>query len=110
MWRRVPISTALCALGLSAIRAFWLALALMASPCAADAADKLVLQLHRAAQFEFAGYYAALWQGFYQQAGLEVEINPGAPPGAPPIDPVREIVEGRAQFGTGTVQLLIRAA
>src|SRR6516162_7851914 len=110
MSRRVPISTALSAFGPSAIRALWLALALTATPYAADAGDKLVLQLHRAAQFEFAGYYAALWQGFYREAGLEVEINPGAPPGAPPIDPVREIVESRAQFGTGTVQLLIRAA
>ena len=69
-----------------------------------------MLQLHRAAQFEFAGYYAALWQGFYPEAGLEVEINPGAPPGNYPIDPVREMTEGRAQFGTGTVQVLIRAA
>ena len=110
MPRRVTISAVLSALGLSAIRASWLALALTASPRAADAADKLVLQLHRTAQFEFAGYYAALWQGFYREAGLEVEIKPGAPPGVPPIDPVREIVEGRAQFGTGTVQLLIRAA
>ena len=110
MSSRVPISAALSALGLSAIRAFWLALALTVSPCAANAADKLVLQLHRPAQFEFAGYYAALWRGFYREAGLEVEINPGAPPGAPPIDPVRETVEGRAQFGTGTVQLLIRTA
>ncbi|MBV8131757.1 MAG: ABC transporter substrate-binding protein [Alphaproteobacteria bacterium] len=101
---------ALDALGPSAIRASWLALALMASPCVASAADKLVLQLHRGAQFEFAGYYAALWQGFYREVGLEVEIKPGTPPGVPPIDPVREIAEGRAQFGTGTVQLLIRAA
>src|SRR6516165_2613071 len=110
MPRRVTISAVLSALGLSAIRASWLALALTASPRAADAADKLVLQLHRTAQFEFAGYYAALWQGFYREAGLEVEIKPGAPPGVPPIDPVREIVEGRAQFGTGSVQLLVRAA
>src|SRR6516165_1370213 len=110
MSRRIPISAALRAVGPSAIRAFWLALALTASPGVAGAADKLVLQLHRGAQFEFAGYYAALWQGFYREAGLEVEIKPGAPPGAPPIDPVREITEGRAQFGTGTVQLLIRAA
>jgi ABC-type nitrate/sulfonate/bicarbonate transport system substrate-binding protein len=110
MSRRIPISAALRAVGRSAIRAFWLALALTASPGVAGAADKLVLQLHRGAQFEFAGYYAALWQGFYREAGLEVEIKPGAPPGAPPIDPVREITEGRAQFGTGTVQLLIRAA
>src|SRR5215831_2549207 len=110
MSRRFPISAALRVLGLSAIRAAWAALTLTAAPGAAGAADKLVLQLHGAAQFEFAGYYAALWQGFYQDAGLEVEIRPGAPSGAPPIDPVREIAEGRAQFGTGTVQLLTRAA
>src|SRR5215813_751184 len=110
MSRRSPISAALRVLGLSAIRATWMALALTAASGAASAADKLVLQLHRAAQFEFAGYYAALWQGFYWDAGLEVEIRPGIPPEAPPIDPVREIAEGRAQFGTGTVQLLLRAA
>jgi ABC-type nitrate/sulfonate/bicarbonate transport system substrate-binding protein len=72
-------------------------------------ADKLILQLHREPQFEFAGYYAALWKGFYRDAGLDVEIRPGAPPGGTPIDPVREIVERRAQFGTGTAELLIRA-
>jgi ABC-type nitrate/sulfonate/bicarbonate transport system substrate-binding protein len=110
MSRRFPISAALRALGRSAIHAAWVALTLTAVPGAAGAANTLVLQLHRAAQFEFAGYYAALWQGFYREAGLEVEIKPGAHPGAPPIDPVREIAEGRAQFGTGTVQLLIRAA
>ena len=110
MSRRIPKAAALSAFGSSAICASWLALAMMASPAVAGAADKLVLQLHRPAQFEFAGYYAALWQGFYREAGLEVAINPGASAGHPPIDPVREIVEGRAQFGTGTVQLLIRAA
>src|SRR6516225_1637422 len=110
MSRRIPISAPLSPLWPPIIRASLLALALTVSPGGAGAEDKLVLQLHRAAQFEFAGYYAALWQGFYREAGLEVEIKPGAPPGVPPIDPVREIVEGRAQFGTGTVQLLIRAA
>jgi ABC-type nitrate/sulfonate/bicarbonate transport system substrate-binding protein len=83
---------------------------LSALPLAASAETKLVLQLHREAQFEFAGYYAALWQGFYQAAGLDVEIKPGTPPGASTIDPVREVTEGRAQFGTGTLQLLVRAA
>src|SRR5437773_12407824 len=84
--------------------------AAVAAATAASAADKVVLQLHAPAQFEFAGYYAALWQGFYQAAGLDVEIKPGSPPGAISIDPVREVTEGRAQFGTGTVQLLFRAA
>jgi ABC-type nitrate/sulfonate/bicarbonate transport system substrate-binding protein len=110
MSRRIPKAAALSALGSSATRTSWLALALAASPGVAGAADKLVLQLHRPAQFEFAGYYAALWQGFYRESGLEVAISPGAPAGHPLIDPVREIVEGRAQFGTGTVQLLVRAA
>lgn len=74
------------------------------------AADNIVLQLHGPAQFEFAGYYAALWRGFYRDAGLAVEIKPGADRGQPPIDPVRQVTEGRAQFGTGTVQVVIRAA
>jgi ABC-type nitrate/sulfonate/bicarbonate transport system substrate-binding protein len=110
MSRRFPIFAALIALEPLAIRACWLALVLTAAPGVASAADKLVLQLHRAAQFEFGGYYAALWQGFYREAGFDVEIKSGAPSGAQAIDPVREIAEGRAQFGTETVQLLIRAA
>jgi ABC-type nitrate/sulfonate/bicarbonate transport system substrate-binding protein len=80
-------------------------LALAARPGATIAADKVVLQLHREPQFEFAGYYTALWKGFYREAGLEVEIKPGAAL----ADPVREVAERRAQFGTGTAQLLIRA-
>ena len=79
MSKRILTSAAPRALGPSVIRDSWLALALTATPVAADAADKLVLQLHRAAQFEFAGYYAALWRGFYREAGLEVEIDPRCP-------------------------------
>src|SRR5438067_11101694 len=73
-------------------------------------AGKLVLQLHAPAQFEFAGYYAALWQGFYRDGGLAVEIKPGAGRGQKPVDPVREVSEGRAQFGTGTAELVVRTA
>ena len=76
----------------------------------ASAEEKLVLQLHGPAQFEFAGYYAALWQGFYQESGLTVEIKPGAGRGEAPIDPVREVTEGRAQFATGTAALVVRTA
>jgi ABC-type nitrate/sulfonate/bicarbonate transport system substrate-binding protein len=107
---RNPIAAALIALAPSAICASGLALVLTVIPGEAGAADKLVLQLQREAQFEFAGYYAALWQGYYREAGLQVEVKPGNPPGTPPVDPVREVAEGRAQFGTGTVQLLIQAA
>jgi ABC-type nitrate/sulfonate/bicarbonate transport system substrate-binding protein len=85
-------------------------LAAMAVAGAANAAETLVLQLHGPAQFRFAGYYAALWQGYYREAGLSVEIKPGAAAGQDPIDPVREVIEGRAQFGTGTAELLVRTA
>jgi ABC-type nitrate/sulfonate/bicarbonate transport system substrate-binding protein len=85
-----------------------LALAVAVPAGAAIAAEKIVLQLDRPAQFEFAGYYAALWQGYYRQAGLAVTIKPGAPPGRTPIDPVREVTEGRARFGIGSARLLIR--
>jgi ABC-type nitrate/sulfonate/bicarbonate transport system substrate-binding protein len=77
---------------------------------AASAADKLVLQLRGPAQFEFAGYYAALWHGFYKDAGLDVEIKPGAGSGESPVDPVREVTEGRAQFGVGSSELVVRIA
>lgn len=110
MGRQDRFSAAPSALGRSAFRFFCFVLAVTAITGSAIAADKLTLQLHREPQFEFAGYYAALWKGFYREAGLEVEIKPGAPPGAAPIDPVREVIERRARFGTGTAQLLIRAA
>jgi ABC-type nitrate/sulfonate/bicarbonate transport system substrate-binding protein len=84
--------------------------ALLAGMAHAAAAEKLVLQLHGPAQFEFAGYYAALWNGYYKEAGLEVEIRPGAQRGQASIDPTHELIESRAQFGTGTAELVIRAA
>lgn len=86
------------------------ALALAGLANVTAAADPLVLQLRGPAQFEFAGYYAALWQGFYAEAGLAIDIQPGAPRGQPPTDPVRELAEGRAQFGVAGAELVIRAA
>src|SRR5258708_24819774 len=65
---------------------------------AASAEEKIVLQLHGPAQFEFAGYYAALWQGYYRDARLTVEIKPGTARGLPATDPIREVTQGRAPF------------
>ena len=55
---------------------------LMAS--SALAADKLTLQLKWVTQGQFAGYYVAKDKGFYEEAGLDVEIKPGGPDVAPP--------------------------
>lgn len=50
----------------------------------AEAADDITLQLKWVTQAQFAGYYAAKAQGFYDDAGLNVTIQPGGPDIAPP--------------------------
>ncbi len=54
------------------------------SAATAMAADKVTLQLKWVTQAQFAGYYVAKEKGFYDQAGLDVTINPGGPDIAPP--------------------------
>jgi NitT/TauT family transport system substrate-binding protein len=48
------------------------------------AADDVTLQLKWVTQAQFAGYYVALDQGFYEAEDLNVTINPGGPDIAPP--------------------------
>ncbi|MCX7207098.1 MAG: ABC transporter substrate-binding protein [Proteobacteria bacterium] len=71
-------------------------------PCA-RANDAVTLQLKWEHAFQFAGYYAAKEKGYYEQAGLNVEIK-AAMPG---VDPMLEVLSGRADFGTGTSSLLL---
>ncbi|MFH2107107.1 MAG: ABC transporter substrate-binding protein [Chrysiogenia bacterium] len=61
------------------------------------------LQLKWQHQFQFAGYYAAKEKGYYRDAGLDVEIIPSQP-GA---DPVQSVLQGRAEFGVGSTELLL---
>ena len=56
------------------------ALSILAMILPALAAEKVVLQLRWNHQFQFAGYYAALWQGYYANAGLDVDIRSAFPP------------------------------
>ena len=60
------------------------ALAVGFSATAASAADSVTLQLKWVTQAQFAGYYVAKEKGFYDEAGLDVTINPGGPDIAPP--------------------------
>jgi ABC-type nitrate/sulfonate/bicarbonate transport system substrate-binding protein len=92
---------------------FWpvaVMLAMLTAAAAAHAADKIVLQLSGPPSFEFAGYYAALWQGFYRDAGLDVAIESGIGKDGAPIDPVRAVTDGYARFGIGGAELVVRAA
>ena len=58
--------------------------ALALSAGAAQAADKVTLQLKWVTQAQFAGYYVAKDKGFYDEEGLEVEIKAGGPDISPP--------------------------
>lgn len=46
--------------------------------------DELTLQLKWVTQGQFAGYYVAQAQGFYEEEDLDITINPGGPDIAPP--------------------------
>ena len=74
-----------------------------APAAAAPEQDRVTLQLKWRHQFQFAGYYAALYKGYYWDAGLDVEIreaNEGE-------DPIQQVLAGRADFGVGTSELLL---
>ncbi len=80
-----------------------LTLCLLCSVPGASAAEKVTLQLKWIHQFQFAGYYAAVAQGYYRDAGLDVTILP-ATPGE---DPTSSVIDGKAQYGVGTSSLLL---
>ena len=63
----------------------------------------ITLQLKWTHAFQFAGYYAALENGYYRDVGLEVEILAGGPT----MDVVTQVVSGQADFGVGTSGLLL---
>ena len=69
----------------------------------AYALDAVTLQLKWTHAFQFAGYYAAKELGYYREAGLDVRINE-ALPGS---DPVKTVLDGKAEFGVGTSALLL---
>lgn len=65
--------------------------------------QKVRVQLKWTHQFQFAGWYAAIEQGYFKDAGLEVELIEGGPL----IDPTAVVVAGQAEFGIGSSSLLI---
>ncbi len=94
--------------------ALWIAviltvgLAAGAPPAAADGgADRVVVQLRWDHQFQFAGYYAAQWEGHYDRAGFEVETRSAIRRDGTIRSAVSEVVEGRADFGIGAADVLL---
>jgi NitT/TauT family transport system substrate-binding protein len=100
------------------VRRFWwlalpvVVLALLAAGCGGDdeeagggteaaettaeaAAADVTLQLKWVTQAQFAGYYAALEQGYYDDENLNVTIKPGGPD----IVPEQVVLGNQAEFG-----------
>jgi NitT/TauT family transport system substrate-binding protein len=75
--------------------AFGAATLLSASAGASTKLTKVTLQLKWVTQAQFAGYYAAAAQGYYKQAGLDVNIKVGGPN----ITPETVVVGGGADLG-----------
>ncbi len=59
---------------------------------AAQAQDDFTLQLKWVTQAQFAGYYYALENGYYEDEGLNVTINPGGPD----VNPIQVLIGGGA--------------
>ena len=70
------------------------------------ALDQVSLQLKWKHQFQFAGYYAALEQGFYRDAGLDVEIREGGPD----VDVAKALAAGQVDFGVCSSSVLLDAS
>ena len=75
-------------------------------PSLASVDDKIVLRLRWDHQFQFAGYYAAKWQGYYRENGLDVEIRSAFEPDGKYQSAITAVAEGRADFGTAGADLL----
>ncbi|MCU4155381.1 ABC transporter substrate-binding protein [Carboxylicivirga sp. A043] len=65
--------------------------------------DTVVLQLKWKHQFQFAGFYAAIEQGYYKDAGIAVVVKEGSTS----INFVEEVISGRADFGLESSKLII---
>jgi len=68
----------------------------------ATSLEKVTLQLKWKHQFQFAGYYAARAQGYYQEEGLEVSIQEADSN----TNPVQDLLNGDYQYAISGISIL----
>ncbi len=78
-------------------------MALAVAPAAAQDLIPVKFQLKWVTQAQFAGYYAALNEGYYKDAGLDVTLLPGGPD----IGPQQVVASGGAEMGTDWIGSLL---
>lgn len=80
------------------IIAFW-----ANSAVALDTVRPVTIQLKWFHQFQFAGYYAAIQQGYFAEEGLSVTLLEGQPN----VNPVDSVLSGKADFGISNAELVL---
>ncbi len=61
-----------------------------------SAADKITIQLKWYHKYQFAGYYAAQFKGYFEQEGLQVDLIEGGPA----VNPQHQLINNQAQYAT----------
>jgi len=89
----------------SLLVAFLFLVAAFAPICHAEerALESIRLQLKWRHQFQFAGYYAAVEQGYFREAGFDVELLPGKPG----LNPADALLSGQAEFAVMSPSVLL---
>jgi diguanylate cyclase (GGDEF)-like protein len=70
----------------------------------ASASTEFRLQLRWMHQFQFAGYYMALEKGYYEKAGLSVELIEGGPHA---LEPVSDLLDSKVDFAVSNSGVVI---
>jgi NitT/TauT family transport system substrate-binding protein len=83
---------------------------LLAAACSSSGSTSAALtpvkfQLQWVAQSQFAGYYAAIDQGYYRDAGLDVSLLLGGPQ----VDNVQVVASGGADIGTAWLPKMLQS-
>ncbi len=63
----------------------------------------ITVQLKWKHQFQFAGFYAAVEKGFYQEAGFDVTLKEADYM----TNPIEEVLSGRADYGVANSELML---
>jgi NitT/TauT family transport system substrate-binding protein len=95
-------------LGLLGVLAAFVAIAVGAcssAPATQAPLTALKFQLKWVTQAQFAGYYAALDQGYYKDAGLDVTLLIGGPN----VNEVQSVASGNADMGTTWLPSMLQA-
>lgn len=67
--------------------------------CKTMASDSILsVQLSGRHDFRFAGFYQALWQGYYREAGIAIELRGGVDQTGKEIDALRTVASGHADL------------